>query len=319
MKNIALIGTGRHGSRYGQHIFSDLSGVQLAGISRQSSALGQEQANNWRTTFYDDWRSLVAEPNVDAVIAVTPPVLNLEVARECARLSKPLLIEKPLARNVKEAEEILRIMEAAGAALTVGQTLRYNPVIQALRAALPGMGQLYSFYANQRLEPSTLAWHDDRNAAGAGVLFHTAVHVFDALKTITGLRVRRVMAQVRRIHAKVLEDLVLASVEMENDVLGTIDVSKVGNARTGRFEFVCQGGQLHGDQIHAGLEIITGNTVSERQSFVQEPTILHLLQDWRDFLEGRGPNPITGEEGLYAVRVCEACLVSMEEQRWVEV
>lgn len=319
MKNIALIGTGRHGRRYGQHIFSDLAGVQLAGISRQSSALGKEQANNWRTTFYDDWRSLVAEPNVDAVIAVTPPVLNLEVARECARLSKPLLIEKPLARNVKEAEEILRIMEAAGAALTVGQTLRYNPVIQALRAALPGMGQLYSFYANQRLEPSTLAWHDDRKAAGAGVLFHTAVHVFDALKTITGLRVKRVMAQGRRIHAKVLEDLVLASVEMENDVLGTIDVSKVGNARTGRFEFVCQGGQLHGDQIHAGLEIITGNTVSERQSFVQEPTILHLLQDWRDFLEGRGPNPITGEEGLYAVRVCEACLVSMEEQRWVEV
>ena len=319
MKNIALIGTGRHGSRYGQHIFRDLAGVQLAGISRQSSDLGHEQANNWQTTFFDNWRSLIAEPNVDGVITVTPPALNLEVARECARLSKPLLIEKPLARNVKEAEEILRIMDAAGVALTVAQTLRYNPVIQALRAALPGMGQLYSFYANQRLEPSTLTWHDDRNAAGAGVLFHTAVHVFDALKTITGLRVKRVMAQGRQIHANVLEDLVLASVEMENGVLGTVDVSKVGNARTGRFEFVCQGGQIHGDQIHAGLEIITGNTVSERRSFVQEPTILHLLQDWRDFLEGRRPNPITGEEGLSAVCVCEACLVSMKEQRWVEV
>jgi predicted dehydrogenase len=319
MKKVALIGTGRHGSRYGQHIYQDINGLQLAGISRQSTDLGREQASNWCTTFYDNWRALVAEPDVDAVISVTPPVLNLEVARECAKLSKPLLIEKPLARNVKEAEEILRIMAAAGASLTVGQTLRYNPVIQALRAALSGMGQLYSFYANQRLEPSTLTWHDDRDMAGAGVLFHTAVHVFDALKTITGLRVRRVMAHGQRIHAKVLEDLVLVIVELENGVLGTVDVSKIGLARTGRFEFVCQGGQLHGDQIHASLESITGNAVHERQRLVQEPTILHLLQDWRDFLEGCRPNPVPGEEGLSAVRACEACLISMEKQCWVEV
>ena len=221
MKHIALIGTGRHGSRYGQHIFQDLAGLQLAGISRQSGELGREQAQRWRTTFYEDWRMLVAEPQVDAVVAATPPSLNSDIARWCARFRKPLLLEKPLARNVAEAAEIVRLMEAAGIPLTVGQTLRYNPVIEALRAALPEMGQLHSFSANQRLEPSTLAWHDNRDTAGAGVLFHTAVHVFDALATITGSRVRRVMAHGRLVHAKVLEDLVLASVELESGVLGT--------------------------------------------------------------------------------------------------
>lgn len=319
MKNIALIGTGRHGSRYGQHIFQDTSGLHLAGISRQSGELGREQAKRWCTTYYDDWRSLVAEPHVDAVIAVTPPALNLEVARCCARFGKPLLIEKPLARNVAEAAEILKVMDAAGVPLTVGQTLRYNPVIQALRAALPGMGQLHSFCANQRLEPSTLAWHDDRHAAGAGVLFHTAVHVFDALETITGSRVKRVMAHGRRIHTKVLEDLVIVNAVLESGVPGMIDVSKVGHARTGRFEFVCQSGQLHGDQIHACLEIISNSEIVERHSFIQIPTVLHLLQDWQAFLEGRGKNPVSGEEGFSAVRVCEACLISMQEQRWVEV
>ncbi len=319
MKRIAIIGTGRHGSRYAGHIFKDLEGLQLAGISRQSIEQGKKQAERWCTTFYDDWRTLIAAADVDAVVAATPPSLNLEIAGHCARQGKPLLIEKPLARNVAEARQILQIMDAAGVSLTVGQTLRYNPVIQALRADLSEMGQLYSFYANQRLEPSTLAWHDDKDAAGAGVLFHTAIHVFDALKMITGQKVRQVMAHGRQIHAKVLEDLVLVSVELEGGVLGTVDVSTIGRARTGRFEFVCQSGQLHGDQIHAYLEVVSGNTVAPRQIFSQVPTVLYLLRDWQGFLEGRGANPVSGEEGLYAVRVCEACLTSMAEHCWIEV
>lgn len=319
MKRIAIIGTGRHGSRYAAHICRDISGLKLTGISRRSAEQGKEQAAVWATRFFDDWRALIAAPDVDAVVAVTPPSLNLEIARHCARLGKSLLIEKPLARNQAEALEILQTMEAAGVPLTVGQTLRYNPVIRAMRAGLPEMGQVYSFSANQRLEPSTLAWHDDKDAAGAGVLFHTAVHVFDALKIITGLKVRRVLAQGRQIHAKMLEDLVIASVELENGVMGSVDVSKVGQARTGRFEFVCQDGQLHGEQIHGSLEVISGNAVKQRRDFIQEPTILHLLRDWQVFLEGRGPNPISGEEGLYAVQVCEACLISIRDQRWVEV
>ncbi|MDP3478382.1 MAG: Gfo/Idh/MocA family oxidoreductase, partial [Desulfoprunum sp.] len=200
MKQIAIIGTGRHGSRYAGHIVQDLEGLQLAGISRQSVAQGQEQARCWCTIFYEDWRTLIAAADVDAVVAVTPPSLNLDIARHCAQAGKPLLVEKPLARNVAEAGQILQIMDAAGVPLTVGQTLRYNPVIQALRAGISKMGPLYSFSANQRLEPSILAWHDDKDAAGAGVLFHTAIHVFDALKMITGRKVRRVMAHGRRIH-----------------------------------------------------------------------------------------------------------------------
>ncbi len=319
MKNIAVIGTGRHGSRYAQHIYQDLPGLVLSGISRQSIERGKEQANRWGSIFYGDWRDMIASVEVDAVIAVTPPALNLEIAKLCASAGKPLLIEKPLARTMTEASEILRIMDAAEVGLTVGQTLRYNPVIQALRGHLHEMGPLYAFFANQRLEPSRLAWHDDREIAGAGVLFHTAVHVFDALTTITGLRVKRVLAHARQIHTKVLEDLVLVSVELEKGVLGTVEVSKIGQARTGRFEFTCQDGQLHGEQIHAYLEVITGNMVTQRQDFEQIPTVLHLLRDWQAFLEGHGPNPVTGGEGFYAVQVCEACLRSAKEQCWIEV
>jgi predicted dehydrogenase len=56
-----------------------------------------------------------------------------------------------------------------------------------------------------------------------------------------------------------------------------------------------------------------------QRNFSETPTVLLLLRDWLAFLEGEGKNPISGKEGLYAVQVCEACLVSIREERWVTV
>ena len=318
MKNIGLIGTGRHGSRYANHIVNDIDGLSLAGISRRSE-LGIEQAAHWGTHYFSDWRELAASSGVDAVIAVVPPSLNLEIARHCAQADKPLFLEKPLARNSREAAEIISIMAAAGCPLTVGQTLRYNPVIRQMQQQLPQLGTLHSVAVNQRLEPSTLDWHDDPEAAGAGVIIHTAVHIFDALKVVTGLRIKRVMAALRFVHSQHLEDLVTVLFELENGVLGTMDVSKVGNARSGRYELICQDGQLHADQIHGFTTIIKNSSVVSHEELPPIPTILPLLKDWAAFLETGKNNPVTGEDGAYAVRVCEACLVSAAERQWVEV
>lgn len=315
---VGIIGTGIHGSRYANHIRNDVAGLVLTAISRRSED-GLKQAHGWQARYYQDWRELVAAPEVDAVVAVTVPALNLDIARFCAEMKKPLLLEKPLARNGGEGRELVRVMAEAGCPLTIGQTLRYNPVVAALREQLAGLGQLYSLAVNQRLEPSMHAWHDDPQTAGAGVIIHTAVHVFDALRLITGLNVRRVMAIARCIHNQRLEDLVAVLFEMENGVVGTLDVSKIGTARSGRYEFICRDGQLHGDQIHGFTEIIRNSQVKDRRDLAQIPTILPLLEGWRDFLRSGQANPVSGEDGLYAVEVCDACLRSAREQRWVNV
>jgi predicted dehydrogenase len=181
------------------------------------------------------------------------------------------------------------------------------------------MGKLYSFTANQRLEPSTLAWHDDKETAGAGVVIHTAIHVFDALRYITGLKVKRVMASSYRCHNRYLEDLVTVLVEMEKGVVGTVDVSKVGHARSGRYEFICRQGQLSGEQIHSFVDVVHGSDMQRVEEPLPNNTILPLLRDWNDFLDGRKENPVSGEESLYAVKVCDACLQSAKEERWIEV
>lgn len=313
---IGVIGTGRHGSRYARHIVNDIKGFELAAISRRSDE-GKVQAQRWGCAWYRDWQNLVDDNRVEAVVAVLPPALNGAVARRCADQGKPLLVEKPLGVSSLAAAEIVALFTARNIPLTVGQTLRYNQVVQALHNDLPSIGTLFSFSANQRLEPSSLAWHDDPGLAGAGVSFHTAVHVFDALRFITGLEVKRVMAVTRQQHSQYLEDLLAVLVELEENVVGTIDCSKVGYARSGRFEFVGHGGQLHGDQVHGTLGKIFDSRVQKYESCSQVSTIIPLLEDWHQFLAGKGPNPVSGEEGLQAVRLCEACLESSRTDSWI--
>ncbi len=315
---IGLIGTGKHGSRYARHIIRDIPGLTLAAISRRS-AERTTQARQWSCRGYEDWRQLVEDEGVDAIIGVVPPALNPAITRACVRVGKPLLLEKPLAASLAEAREIVSLCAENKLPLTVGQTLRYNQVIGRFRKLLPELGDLYSFSANQRIEPSTLDWHEQPELAGAGVSFHTAVHVFDALRFITGREVVRVMAISGQQHNAALEDMLLVLVEMEGGVKGTVDCSKVGRARSGRFEFVCSEGQLVGDQIYNTCARIVGVEVQPVDCGEPVGTILPFLEDWQRFLAGRGENPVSGEDGLRAVQICAACLKSARRRSWVEI
>lgn len=315
---IGVIGTGRHGSRYANHIVYDVDGLELTAISRRSED-GMEQAAQWQCSWYEDWQQLVADERVEAVISVVPPALNLAIAHSCAAAGKPLLLEKPLADSGAAAAEIVDLYRECSLPLTVGQTLRYNQVVQTFKEQLPGLGVLHSFSANQRLEPSTLAWHERPELAGAGVSFHTAVHVFDALRYITGREIVRVMAVTDNRYNAVLEDLLLVLVEMDNGVVGTVDCSKVGRARSGRFEFICSRGQLTGDQVHNSCASIVGMKVQPLACGEPVGTIVLLLRDWHLFLSGRGHNPVSGEDGLRAVQICESCLKSARRASWVDV
>lgn len=316
---VGIIGSGRHGSRYAAHLFrGDVPGLGLAAISRRD-AVGARQGADWHCTWHADWRELVLNPRVEAVIAVTLPVLNLEIARLCAQAGKPLLVEKPLAVHRAAGEEMLRLCGQAAIPLTVGQTLRYNGVIVGLRAHLSAIGALQSFAASQRLEPSPLPWHDVPELAGAGVCIHTAVHVFDALRFVSGREVRAVMASAVCRHSARLEDQLCALVELDDGVRGVVDCGKLGRARCGRIELVGSEGQLQGDHIHHQLELVRGSSREALPLSAPAPTIVPLLRDWRRFLAGAGPNPVPGEDGLAALAACEACLTSSQAGAWLEV
>ena len=317
---IGIIGTGKHGSRYANHVVRDLKQfAKLNAICRRSTTIGQEQAHQWQTKYFADWRQLIAAPEVDAVISVTTPNLNPAIAIACLQHRKPLLLEKPLAINLAAAQTIVTSFQHANLPLTIGQTLRYNPIILGLRQELPKVGKLHSFCAIHQLEPSTMPWLTNPEQAGGGVIFHTAIHVFDALRFITAQEVVKVRASSFQIHNSKLEDLFSAQIEMSNGLVGVVLAGKIGLARVGRYEFMGENGQLQGDQIHGLLEMISAMTITPLPHRPVEPTILPLLKDWLAFLAGTQVNPIASQEGLAAVKICEACRESARTEGWVNL
>ncbi len=315
---VGIIGTGRHGARYAKHITEDVEGLSLSAVSRRSPE-GKQQAEEWGAAYFQTWQELVAASEVDAVIAVTTPDLNEAIAMACVEAGKPLLVEKPLAITAAAALRMVSAFKKASLPLTVGQTLRYNSVILSLKKELSHMGKIFSFAAHQRLEPTLHPWLDDISIAGGGVILHTAVHMFDALRFITGREVKRVRASMLCHFNKHVEDLFIAQLVMGDDLVGTVDASKVGTGRSGRYEFVGEKCQLHGDQVHHVMEVIEGNSRRDLALPDERSTLIFLLQDWLAHLHGNGPNPIPGEEGLAAMKICDACRESALMNQWVEL
>ena len=137
---VGLIGVGRHGSRYLHHLLTEETGGTLLAFSRNNQAEGQRLAQQHHLRFYPNWRDLLTDPSIQAVIVVTPPALNLPIAQKAIQSGKAILMEKPLALNPLQAQDMVESAKRAKLPLMTAQTLRYEPAIQTLQALGPSLG-----------------------------------------------------------------------------------------------------------------------------------------------------------------------------------
>ena len=149
---VGLIGLGRHGSRYLRHLIENETGGQLVAISRQQVKEGRRQAAQHRVQFFADYRDLIANPVIKAVLVVAPPALNMPIALEAISHGKAVLLEKPLALNSHEGRHIVETANQANVPLMTGHTLRYEPVIRKIQSISPTLGPWQSLRGTIHLE-----------------------------------------------------------------------------------------------------------------------------------------------------------------------
>jgi predicted dehydrogenase len=87
-----------------------------------------------------DYRELVNDPSIDAICIVTPVGTHRKLAEEAFAAGKHVFVEKPLAKNVSDAEAIVRAGERAGKTLMVGHTFVYNPAVVVVKGILESGG-----------------------------------------------------------------------------------------------------------------------------------------------------------------------------------
>jgi UDP-2-acetamido-3-amino-2,3-dideoxy-glucuronate N-acetyltransferase len=101
--------------------------------------------------FYREYSALLADPSITAIALATPAVSHYEMAKAALEAGKDVLVEKPLAVDVKHGEDLVRIAEARGRILMVGHILRYHPAILKLQELIQSgkLGKINYLYSNR--------------------------------------------------------------------------------------------------------------------------------------------------------------------------
>src|SRR5512136_1885310 len=128
---VAVIGVG-HLGRHHARILSTLDGATLVGVVDQKADRAAEIAAACGTQPVADAASLF--DRVDAVSIAVPTESHLTSAMPFLERGIPVLVEKPLARSVEEADRMITAASRSGVVLAVGQTERYNPAVSTARA-----------------------------------------------------------------------------------------------------------------------------------------------------------------------------------------
>jgi predicted dehydrogenase len=309
--SVGVIGAGKHGLRYLNHIRTDVPDLRLVALSRHDVTRGAAQARELAARFHADWRDLVADPAVAGVIAVVPPSLHRSIVEAAANAGKALLIEKPLSTTGADAVAIVRRIRSAGIPCLMAHTLRWNTVVTALRERLPGLGPLRALIVNQRFEPSPLDWLDRPELSGGGILLHTGVHSFDLVRWLTGCDVTRVWCRTMRATTVRTEDNFLATLELGgSDALVAVGGSRATAGRSGLVDAACRDGQIIGDHQQHWLHTVRGLERSPVDPGPAAPTVREVARAFARLVLADEQPPVAPVDGARAVLIAEACMRS---------
>ncbi len=182
---IGIIGYGGFGT-FLHYWWARLDAVQVVAVANSGSHF--PDAENCRA--YQNWKDLIADPEIDIVSIVTPPGLHAEMACQAMLAGKHVLLEKPVALTVESARQLLEVQRKTGKEITVNHMIRYNPLIKTLTGLGKSgrFGALRHVVVNNYAQDASLPpghWFWDKEMSG-GILVEHGVHFFDIVNAISG-------------------------------------------------------------------------------------------------------------------------------------
>jgi predicted dehydrogenase len=305
---IGLVGVGRHGSRYLQHLLRDLPDLTLTALCRRHGS-GPYQGTN--IPVYNDYRAMIADSRVDAVVIVTPPSLCRSICLCAVEVRKPVLIEKPLALNGREAREMVEAANRHHVMLMTAQTMRFDPTIQLLREQLPTIGPLHSAILTSHVETKANLLTGPDGPVAVGALLELGVHMLDLVRFLTGEEICDVQCTMKPEPGP--ETHVQAQIRTTGGILCALDVARAEVQRVGTAEWNGTKGRLSADWVSGKLTKIDCDGRAHTWALEPRPTILATLQAFVGAIRTGTMPPITGLDGCLAVEAADACYRSASQ------
>ena len=227
---IGVIGAGALGFHH-VRILRDVPDARLVGFfearPERASAVSQELS----VPAYDELERLLDD--IDAATIVVPTPVHYEVAKAALARGKHLLIEKPIAATLAEADELLALARSAGAMIQTGHVERFN---RAIRAALPHVEKA-RFIESDRLAPFNPRGSD------VAVVLDLMIHDIDLVRTLVGGHIKDVSAVGVQVLTPFV-DIANARLRFEDGAVANITASRVSRERMRKVRIFQESGYL---------------------------------------------------------------------------
>ncbi len=227
LKN-AVVGVGSLGQHHARN-YAEIAAIgetEFVGVCDSNEENARTIAEKNNCDYFTDWRELLDK--VDAVSIVTPTETHCEIA--CAFLEKGVnvLVEKPFAKTLAEADLIIEAANKSSAKLMVGHLERFNPAMVALRPFVDN--PLY--FEIHRVSPFP------NRSLDVDVVLDVMIHDLDAIQWLVGEAVK--VSEIRAVGIPVISDKVDAAnarIEFENGAVANITASRIGTEKIRKTRF----------------------------------------------------------------------------------
>ncbi|MBX2997238.1 MAG: Gfo/Idh/MocA family oxidoreductase [Caldilineaceae bacterium] len=213
---------------------AQLPEAELVGVADINPASGQPRAEELGVPFYLDHQTMLAELKPDVTSVITPHPSHAPIAIDAFNAGSHVLVEKPIAVHVGEADQMIAAAEANDRLLAVNFQHRFRPEVMAIHKLLHegGLGQILRVTVVEPWHRTAIyfrnaGWRGTWRGEGGGVLMNQAPHGIDLICFLLGMP-RRVSAWTRTVHHAIeTEDAITAMLEWEGGALGTVYMSTV--------------------------------------------------------------------------------------------
>jgi predicted dehydrogenase len=328
---VAVIGVGSMGTNH-LRVYTELEGVKVVGASDVSQQRLDDVGTKFGVNTYTDYRQMLEKEKPDAVSITVPTADHETVATVALNQGVHLLVEKPIAATVDEGRRMIALADKMNCKMMIGHIIRFNPAIQSLKARLDNgdLGKIFQIFC-RRAGPFPARIRD------VGVVVDLAPHDVDIMRFLTGLNPLRVYAETeQQIHTD-HEDLLFGLLRFPNGVTGALELNWLTPTKIRETLVLGEKGLFRVDDLLQDLyftenpqassdlwsPLTTLRGVSEgsmtRFELQKQEPLKAELNAFVNAIHNDAPVPVSGEDGLEALRLALALVESGIRHQVIEV
>jgi len=300
---VAVIGTGFWGKNHAR-VYKELEETELVAVCDMDPERAKAVARQFGVKPYSSTGQLLKNKSIDAVSVCTWSTSLAKEALKALNAGKHVLVEKPMAPNVKQAETLLKAAEKEKLHLTVGFLMRFIPGLQHMKKAVEDktLGELVCATAKRVSQ-----WPE--RIGDVGVVKDTAIHDIDVMRFLFKEDPAAVYAKTGSMGHRKFEDYAHIMLTFESGKSAFIESNWLTPYKTRILVATGSSAIMKLDYITQELTIEDAKETLQPRYPMQEPLKLEL-QHFARCIAGKEKPLITGSDGLKGLKIAEAALRS---------